>query len=73
VRPTEWASVSAPVTWAELERGLAISDFTMATMAARVRRVGDLWAPVHQDAADRLDLGRYLKRAPASDTAYRLR
>jgi bifunctional non-homologous end joining protein LigD len=46
VRPQPRATVSAPVTWAEVERGLAIEDFRVDNMPARVSRRGDLFAPV---------------------------
>src|SRR5207249_581462 len=45
VRPTPRAAVSTPVTWAEVERGLAIDDFRLDNVPARVKRRGDLWAP----------------------------
>jgi DNA primase len=38
--------VSTPVTWDELRRPLAIDDFRIDNMPARVQKVGDLWAPV---------------------------
>ncbi len=59
VRPTPCASVSAPVTWDELERGLEIEDFTMATMPARIAQRGDIWKPVSA-ARGRYDLARLL-------------
>ncbi len=46
VRPTERATVSAPVTWDEVERGVEIEDFRLDNMPARVRRLGDLWKPL---------------------------
>jgi bifunctional non-homologous end joining protein LigD len=46
VRPQPRATVSAPVTWEELERGIAIEDFRMDTVPARVRKQGDLWKPL---------------------------
>lgn len=46
VRPTPLASVSAPVTWEEVEGGIAIDDFRIDTMLERIERVGDLWAPL---------------------------
>jgi len=46
VRPRPRAPVSTPVTWEELARPLAIDDFRIDNVAARVARVGDLWAPV---------------------------
>ncbi|MDQ2865730.1 MAG: non-homologous end-joining DNA ligase [Candidatus Eremiobacteraeota bacterium] len=55
VRPTPRASVSAPVTWDEIERGIAIDDFRIDNMLARIRDVGDLWSPVAA-AQGRFDL-----------------
>jgi bifunctional non-homologous end joining protein LigD len=46
VRPTPRASVSTPVTWSELERGIKIEDFRIDNVPARVRRLGDLWNPL---------------------------
>ena len=45
-RPTAHASVSAPVTWAEVEGGIEIDDFRIENMRSRLARVGDLWAPL---------------------------
>jgi len=46
VRPTPAAGVSAPVTWREVERGFRVEDFSLMTMPDRLRRRGDLFAPV---------------------------
>jgi bifunctional non-homologous end joining protein LigD len=46
VRPRPRAPVSMPVTWEELEEGLAIEDFRLDNVPARIREVGDLWAPM---------------------------
>jgi bifunctional non-homologous end joining protein LigD len=46
VRPTARASVSVPVTWAEVEGGVAIDDFRIDNALERVEEVGDLWKPV---------------------------
>lgn len=46
VRPTPSASVSTPVTWREVERGIAIDDFRIDNVPARIRRRGDLWKPL---------------------------
>lgn len=43
VRERPKASVSAPLEWKELRRTLRIESFTIKTMPARLRRVGDLW------------------------------
>ncbi len=45
VRPTKVASVSTPVTWREIERGITLEEFTMDIVLARVKRHGDLFAP----------------------------
>ncbi len=44
VRPKPRATVSAPVTWAEVSRGIRLEDFRIDNMPERVRRKGDLWA-----------------------------
>jgi len=46
VRPTARASVSAPVTWDEVEAGVEIADFRIDNMPARIAKVGDLWKPL---------------------------
>jgi bifunctional non-homologous end joining protein LigD len=46
VRPAELATVSTPVTWQEVERGVEIEDFRIDNVPARVRRRGDLWRPL---------------------------
>jgi bifunctional non-homologous end joining protein LigD len=46
VRPKPRATVSTPVKWKELERGVAIEDFRMDNVPARLRRLGDLWEPL---------------------------
>jgi bifunctional non-homologous end joining protein LigD len=59
VRPRPGATVSAPVTFAELEAGVRIEDFDMFNVPGRVAEQGDLWAGVV--AADgRFDLSQYL-------------
>ena len=46
VRPKPRATVSTPVTWKELQKGVAIEDFRMDNVPARLRKMGDLWEPV---------------------------
>ncbi len=43
-RASEYAGVSAPLSWDEVDAGVRREDFTIQSMPARVRRVGDLWA-----------------------------
>jgi bifunctional non-homologous end joining protein LigD len=46
VRPKNLPTVSTPVTWKELERGVAMDDFRIDNVPARVRKLGDLWKPL---------------------------
>lgn len=46
VRPRTKATVSTPVEWSELERGVTIDDFRMDNVPARVRKLGDMWKPM---------------------------
>jgi len=59
VRPKKGATVSTPVTWQEVERGIAIEDFTIRNVPARVKQLGDLWKPLLA-ARGRFDLERVL-------------
>ena len=43
VRPRPEATVSTPVTWKEIGRGVRIEDFTVKNVPARVAKLGDLW------------------------------
>jgi bifunctional non-homologous end joining protein LigD len=63
VRPRPRASVSTPVTWDEVERGLRIDDFRLDNVPARVRALGDLWQPLLARGG-RVDLRRALKLIP---------
>jgi bifunctional non-homologous end joining protein LigD len=58
-RPTPRASVSAPLTWSELEAGVGIEDFRIDNMPARLAQLGDLWAPLLEQRG-RFDLQRLL-------------
>ncbi len=46
VRPKPAASVSTPLSWEEVERGVRIEDFTMLNVPTRLRKFGDLWKPL---------------------------
>jgi len=46
IRPTPVASVSMPVTWEEVERGVKIEDFRIDNAVERLKKTGDLWKPV---------------------------
>jgi bifunctional non-homologous end joining protein LigD len=43
-RASAFAGVSAPLTWKEVHQRPKPQDFTIDTMHARVKKVGDLWA-----------------------------
>jgi len=51
VRPRPEASVSAPVTWEEVEQGVSTSDLRMDCMPKRIRKHGDLFKPVLENRA----------------------
>jgi bifunctional non-homologous end joining protein LigD len=59
VRARPLASVSTPVTWPEVEQGIAIEDFTVRNVPGRVARLGDLWQPLLA-ARGRFDLEPHL-------------
>ena len=46
VRPKELPTVSTPISWKELERGVDMEDFRIDNVPARVRKTGDLWKPL---------------------------
>ncbi|HEX8690935.1 MAG TPA: non-homologous end-joining DNA ligase [Longimicrobium sp.] len=55
VRAKPQATVSTPVTWEEVERGIEIEDFTLRNVPARLEEVGDLYKPLLQSRG-RFDL-----------------
>jgi bifunctional non-homologous end joining protein LigD len=46
VRPRPAASVSTPVTWKEVEKGVRIDDFRLDNLRPRIEKAGDLWKPL---------------------------
>ena len=46
VRPKPEATVSTPLTWEEVERGVRMEEFTMKTVPPRLAKMGDLWKPL---------------------------
>jgi len=47
-RASDYAGVSTPLTWKEVEAGVDRRDFTITSVPARVDEVGDLWAALRK-------------------------
>jgi bifunctional non-homologous end joining protein LigD len=47
-RASAFAGVSAPLTWDEIDEKISPQDFTIKTIEARVKQVGDLWAGIRK-------------------------
>ena len=60
-RASTYAGASTPLTWREIDEGVDPRDFTMRTLPARVREVGDLWAGLRRSKG--MDLAAVLERA----------
>ena len=58
-RPRPEATVSTPVTWKEVGKGIRIEDFTVMNVPARVKALGDLWKPLLAKRG-RFDLARFM-------------
>ena len=63
VRPKPRAPVSAPVTWEEIEQGIATEDFRLDNMPERVKTVGDLYEPLLLQRS-RVEAGTVLMNLP---------
>ncbi len=61
VRPKPLATVSTPVTWKELEKGVQLEDFKIDNVRQRIAKVGDLWKPLLA-AKERTNLDRFFSR-----------
>ena len=60
VRPTARATVSTPVTWAEVAGGVRTEDFRVDNVPARLDEQGDLWKPLLATRG-RINLDRFLQ------------
>jgi bifunctional non-homologous end joining protein LigD len=60
-RASDFAGASTPLRWDELDDQLDPRAFTIATLPARLARVGDLWAGLRESPG--IDLGAALERA----------
>jgi bifunctional non-homologous end joining protein LigD len=65
-RASEYAGVSTPVTWQEIDDGFDRKAFTIETAPARFEQVGDLWASLRKSkGVDLSRVARYAERAGA--------
>ena len=62
-RANEFAGVSTPLTWDEVEAGVKPQDFTVQNIADRLEAAGDLWAPLRKSkGADLRAVMKYAER-----------
>jgi bifunctional non-homologous end joining protein LigD len=62
-RASEYAGVSTPLTWREIDEGVSREDFTIQTVPARLKKVGDLWAGLRTSkGVDLARVSRYARR-----------
>jgi bifunctional non-homologous end joining protein LigD len=54
-RASDYAGVSTPVTWQEIDEGFDRQAFTIATAPERFERVGDLWAALRKSKGVNLE------------------
>jgi bifunctional non-homologous end joining protein LigD len=59
VRPTKSASVSTPLHWSEVKKGLDPAKFTIKNTVKRIDQEGDLWKPV---IATGIDMKKILRQ-----------
>lgn len=59
VRPKPGATVSMPLHWDEVKKGLKISDFTIYNAIDRIREMGDIFKPV---IGKGVNLGKVIKK-----------
>src|SRR5439155_12789611 len=62
VRPRPLATVSTPVTWEEITKGIQVEDFRIDNVRERVGALGDLWKPLLSPRG-RCRLDKFFQRA----------
>ncbi len=66
-RASDYAGVSTPLTWQEVDAGVERRDFTIQTAPARFKAVGDLWAALRKGKG--VDLSKVFRYAERVGTA----
>ncbi|HEY3093739.1 MAG TPA: hypothetical protein VGJ52_11600 [Vicinamibacterales bacterium] len=61
-RASEFAGVSTPITWEEVDEGVTPQDFTIANFAQRIKDAGDVWAGLRKAKGADLRALRSIKR-----------
>ena len=60
-RASDYAGVSTPLTWHEIDEGVRREEFTIGTVPLRVQTVGDVWETIR--TARPVDLSRVARYA----------
>jgi bifunctional non-homologous end joining protein LigD len=62
-RASDYAGVSTPLSWREIDEGIAREDFTIESVPKRLAKVGDLWAELRKSkGVDLSRVARYAER-----------
>lgn len=64
IRPKPGATVSMPLQWDEVKKGLKMSDFTIKNALERIESTGDIFKPV---LGKGIDLPKILAKAPGEN------
>jgi bifunctional non-homologous end joining protein LigD len=62
VRPKPGATVSMPLHWEEVKKGLKMTDFTLKNSIERMRSEGDIFKPVLEKGINMKSVLKKLKR-----------
>jgi bifunctional non-homologous end joining protein LigD len=67
LRPKPGATVSTPLHWEEVKKGLTIQDFNIKNIHDRLKEVGDIWKPVMGSGIDMEKVLNKLSKMMAED------